>query len=153
MSVSTLLLGLALLWLAPRALEAALEVARTSTGAAIGIGLAVFFGLPAVAVLLMITILGLPLGIALLLALLPIYALGYTTSAFLLGRAIVKPPRGRIPAFLAGWGILRVIALVPGLGALAWFGATVFGLGALTIALWRSRRTVQSPLGTAPSRV
>jgi hypothetical protein len=65
----------------------------------------------------------------------------------------VKPPRGRIPAFLAGWGILRVIALVPGLGALAWFGATVFGLGALMIALWRSRRTAQSPLGTAPSRV
>ena len=34
-------------------------------------------------------------------------------------------------AFLAGWGILRVIALVPFLGGLAWFGATVFGLGAL----------------------
>jgi hypothetical protein len=151
MSVSTLLLGLALLWLAPRSLEAALEVARTSTGAAIGIGLAVFFGLPAVAVLLMITILGLPLGIALLLALLPIYAIGYTTSAYLLGRAIVKPPTGRFLAFLAGWGILRVIALVPGLGALAWFGATVFGLGALTVALWRSRRTAQSQLGTAPA--
>jgi hypothetical protein len=151
MSVSTLLLGLALLWLAPRSLEAALEVARTSTGAAIGIGLAVFFGLPAVALLLMITILGLPLGIALLLALLPIYAIGYTTSAYLLGRAIVKPPTGRFLAFLAGWGILRVIALVPGLGALAWFGATVFGLGALTVALWRSRRTAQSQLGTAPA--
>ena len=99
-----------------------------------------FFGLPAVAVLLMITLLGLPLGIALLLALLPIYAIGYTTSAFLLGRAIVKPPTSRFLAFLAGWAILRVIALVPGLGVLAWFGATVFGLGALGIALWRSRR-------------
>ena len=146
-SVSTLLLGLALLWLAPRSLEAALEIARTATGPAIGIGLAVFLGLPAVAVLLMITVLGLPLGIALLLALLPIYAIGYTTSAFLLGRAIVKPPTSRFPAFLAGWGILRVIALVPGLGILAWFGATVFGLGALGIALWRSRR---GPVTGAP---
>ena len=147
MSVSTLLLGLALLWLAPRSLEAALEIARTATGPAIGIGLAVFFGLPAVAVLLMITLLGLPLGIALLLALLPIYAIGYTTSAFLLGRAIVKPPTSRFLAFLAGWGILRVIALVPGLGILAWFGAAVFGLGALGIALWRSRR---GPVTGAP---
>jgi hypothetical protein len=146
-SVSTLLLGLALLWLAPRSLEAALEIARTATGPAIGIGLAVFFGLPAVALLLMITVLGLPLGIALLLALLPIYAIGYTTSAFLLGRAIVRPPTSRFLAFLAGWGILRLIALVPGLGALAWFGATVFGLGALTVALWRSRR---GPVTTAP---
>ena len=140
MSISTLLLGLALLWLAPRSLEAAREVARTSTGPAIGIGLAVFFGLPAVALLLMITLLGLPLGIALLLALLPIYAVAYATSAFMLGRAIVKPPTSRFLAFLAGWGILRVIALVPGLGVLAWLAATVFGLGALGIALWRSRR-------------
>ena len=139
-SVSSLLLGLALLWLAPRSLEAALEVARTSTGPAIGIGLAVFFGLPAVAVLLMITLLGIPLGIAVLLSLLPIYAIGYTASAYALGRAIVKPPTGRFLAFLAGWGILRVIALIPVLGGLAWFAATVFGLGALTIALWRSRR-------------
>jgi hypothetical protein len=147
MSISTLLLGLALLWLAPRSLEAALEMARTQTGQAIAIGLAVFFGLPAVAVLLMITVLGLPLGIALLLALLPIYAIGYATSAFLLGRAIVRPPTSRFLAFLAGWGILRAVALVPGLGALAWFGATVFGLGALTVALWRSRR---GPVTTAP---
>lgn len=146
-SVSTLLLGLALLWLAPRSLEAALEIARTATGPAIGIGLAVFFGLPAVAVLLMITVLGLPLGIALLLALLPIYAIGYTTSAFLLGRAIVKPPTSRLLAFLAGWAILRVIALIPGVGLLAWFGATVFGLGALGIALWRARR---GPVTGAP---
>ena len=146
-SISTLLLGLALLWLAPRSLEAALEMARTQTGQAIAIGLAVFFGLPAVAVLLMVTVLGFPLGIALLLALLPIYAIGYTTSAFLLGRAIVRPPTSRFLAFLAGWGILRAVALVPGLGALAWFGATVFGLGALTVALWRSRR---GPVATAP---
>ena len=147
MSISTLLLGLALLWLAPRSLEAALEMARTQTGQAIAIGLAVFFGLPAVAVLLMITVLGLPLGIALLLALLPIYALGYATSAFLRGRAIVPPPTSRFLAFLAGWGILRAVALVPGLGILAWFGATVFGLGTLTVALWRSRR---GPVATAP---
>jgi hypothetical protein len=147
MSVSSLLLGLALLWLAPRALEAALEIARTATGPAIAMGLGVFFGLPAVAVLLMVTVLGLPLGIALLLALLPIYAIGYSTSAFLLGRAIVKAPTSRFLAFLAGWGILRAVALVPGLGILAWFGAAVFGLGALGVALWRSRR---GPVTSAP---
>jgi hypothetical protein len=146
-TVSTLLLGLALLWLAPRALEAAREIARTRTGPAISLGLATFFGLPALAVLLFITIVGIPLAIAVLLAVLPIYAIGYTTSAWLLGRAIVTPPRGRVPAFLAGWAILRVIALIPWVGGLAWFGATVFGLGALAITLWRSRR---EPVTTAP---
>jgi hypothetical protein len=147
MTVSSLLLGLALLWLAPRALEAAREMARTRTGATIGIGLAAFFGLPALAVVLFITLVGIPLAIAVLLALLPVYAIGYTTSAWLLGRAIVGPPRGRVLAFLAGWAILRVIALIPVVGGLAWFGATVFGLGALTIALWRSRR---GPVTAAP---
>lgn len=147
MTVSTLLLGLALLWLGPRALEAAREMARTSTGPAIGIGLAVFFGLPALAVVLFITLVGIPLSIAVLLALLPVYAIGYTTSAWLLGRAIVRPPTGRVPAFLAGWAILRVIALIPWVGGVAWFGATVFGLGALTIALWHSRR---GPVTGAP---
>jgi len=32
-----------------------------------------------------------------------------------------------------------VIAFIPVLGALAWIGATVFGLGTLTVALWRGR--------------
>jgi hypothetical protein len=107
----------------------------------------VFFGLPALAVVLFITLVGIPLAIAVLLALLPVYAIGYATSAWLLGRAIVRPPRGRVPAFLAGWGILRAIALIPFVGGLAWFAAAVFGLGALAIALWRSRR---GPVTTAP---
>jgi hypothetical protein len=128
------------LWLAPRALDAAFRAASTSPGATIGWGLLLFFGLPILAVIALVTIVGIPLGVALLLALLPIYAVAYATSAFMLGRAIVKPPTSRFLAFLAGWGILRVIALVPGLGVLAWLAATVFGLGALGIALWRSRR-------------
>jgi hypothetical protein len=51
-------------------------------------------------------------------------------------------------AFLVGWGILRVVALVPILGGLVWFAAVVFGLGALTVAIWRARsasRAVAEP--------
>ena len=146
-SVSSLALGLLLLWLAPRALDAALWTARTATGPAIGMGLAVFFGLPAAALLAIVTLVGIPLGVGLLLAMLPLYAIGYATSAWLLGRAIVRPPTGRVLAFLAGWGILRAIALVPWLGGLVWFGAAVFGLGALTVALWRARRGPVGPQG------
>jgi cytoskeletal protein CcmA (bactofilin family) len=146
-SVSSLALGFLLLWLAPRALEAALWTARTSTGAAVGMGLAVFFGLPVAALLAIATLVGIPLGIIFLLALLPLYAIGYTTSAWLLGRAIVRPPTGRALAFLAGWGILRVLALIPWFGGLVWFAAAVFGLGALTVALWRSRRGAVGPQG------
>ena len=43
---------------------------------------------------------------------------------------------GRVPG---GWGILRLLALIPILGGLVWFAAVVFGLGALLVAVWRGR--------------
>jgi hypothetical protein len=46
-----------------------------------------------------------------------------------------------ILAFLVGWGILGVLALIPILGGLVWFAAVVFGLGALLVAIWRARTT------------
>jgi hypothetical protein len=42
-------------------------------------------------------------------------------------------------AFLAGWAILRLLALVPILGGLIGFAASVFGLDALIIVIWRVR--------------
>lgn len=43
-------------------------------------------------------------------------------------------------AFIAGLAILRVIALVPFLGGVVWFLATVFGLGVLFVAGRRGGR-------------
>jgi cytoskeletal protein CcmA (bactofilin family) len=139
-TLSSLALGLALLWVAPRVADAAFDVARTDPGPAVAWGAGCFFGLPLVAIVALVTLVGIPLGVTVLLALLPLFALGYVTSGWLLGRALVtKPQGGRLGPFLAGWGILRAIALVPFLGGLAGFGATVFGLGVLTVALWRAR--------------
>jgi cytoskeletal protein CcmA (bactofilin family) len=138
-SVSALVLGLLMLWLAPGALEAAWDATRTRLGATIGWGLLIFFGLPILAILALVTLVGIPFGVGVLLALLPLYALGYTTSAWLLGRRLVRPPTGRVLAFLAGLAILRVLALIPILGGIVWFVATVLGLGALVVAIWRAR--------------
>jgi hypothetical protein len=49
-----------------------------------------------------------------------------------------------VVAFLVGWGILRVLALVPILGGLVWFAAVVFGLGALVVAVWRGRSAARA---------
>ena len=144
-TVSALVLGLLLLWLAPRALDAAFAAASTSLGPVIGWGLLLFFGLPILAVIALVTLVGIPLGVALLLALLPLYAVGYTTGAWLLGRRLVGPPRARILAFLAGLGILRVLAIIPILGGIIGFAAVVLGLGALLVAIWRARREHPAP--------
>lgn len=140
--VSAFLLGLLLLWLFPRAGERVFE-AGSRTGAAIGFGLLAFFLLPILGFVLLVTIIGLPLGVLLLLALMPIYAIAYTASAWALGRRILGPDRNRILAFLAGLVILRVLALIPVLGGLVWFAATVFGLGMLIVAAGRARRAPQ----------
>jgi hypothetical protein len=138
--VSTLVVGLVLLWLIGRGAAWILEAGRTRIGPALGLGLLLFFGLPILAVLALVTVVGIPLGIGLLAGLLLIYALGYSAAAWILGRSIVRgPTTSWFVAFLAGWAILRIVALIPILGGLVWFAAVVFGLGAFAVAIWRAR--------------
>jgi hypothetical protein len=136
-SVSTLILGLLLLMFAPRFDVAIADVVRSRMGAAFGFGAAAFFLVPIVAVILLVTIVGIPLGLFVLLALALLYTLGYVAGAHALGRLLVKPPRSRFLAYLAGLGILRLVALVPFLGGLVWLVASIFGLGALVVAARR----------------
>jgi cytoskeletal protein CcmA (bactofilin family) len=143
-SVSTLVVGLVLLWLVGRGAAWILEAGRTRVGPAIGWGLLLFFGLPILAVIALVTVVGIPLGLGLLAALALIYALGYSAAAWILGRSIVRSPTAWVVAFLVGWAILRVVALVPILGGLVWFVAVVFGLGALLVAIWRGRSAAQA---------
>jgi hypothetical protein len=146
-SISTLVVGLVLVWLTGRGSARILEAGRTRVGPSIGLGLGLFFGLPLLAIIALVTVVGIPLGLGLLAALLLIYALGYSAAAWILGRSIVREPTAWAVALLAGWGILRVVALIPILGGLAWFAAVAFGLGALGVAIWRAR----TPSRTAPA--
>jgi hypothetical protein len=143
-SVSTLVVGLVLLWLVGRGAARILEAGRTRIGPSIGLGLLLFFGLPILAIIALLTVVGIPLGLGLLAALLLIYALGYSAAAWILGRSIVRGLTSWVVAFLAGWAILRIVALVPILGGLVWFAAVVVGLGALAVAIWQGRSANQA---------
>jgi hypothetical protein len=151
-SLSSLVLGLLLLGFAPRAGESVARTASDRFGRSVGIGLAVFFGLPIAAFVAFVTIVGIPLGLGILLALALLFWIGYVSAALAIGRLLVRPPTSRLLAYLAGWAILRVVAIVPGLGGIAWFLATVFGLGALAVAAraaGRSRDDEQVVVGGA----
>ena len=139
-SVSVFALGLLLLALAPRAARAGIDVARSRPGPAVAWGLAMAVGLPIVSFLVLFTLVGIPLGLIGLLSLALLYGLGYALAALILGRALIKEPRGPVLAFAVGLLILRVIDLIPLIGNLVTFAATVFGLGALTVAGWRAAR-------------
>jgi hypothetical protein len=80
----------------------------------------------------------LPLALGILGAMGFVHAIGYVVGAYFLGRAILKPPRNRWPAFFLGWGILRVLAILPGIGVLVWIAAAVYGIGALAVVAVRA---------------
>lgn len=144
---SLFVLGVLFLALVPAAMAASQLVARNEPGRAVGWGLLMAVGLPVVSVLVMLTVVGIPLGLVALLALALVYAMGYVVAALALGRSLVKEPRGRFLAFLAGLVILRLVGLIPFLGGLVTFVAAAFGLGALAIAGRRAART-PAPTGT-----
>jgi hypothetical protein len=139
--VSTLVVGVVLLWLLGRGAPRIPDAAWTGIGPSIGWGLLAFFGLPFLGIIALVTIVGIPLGLGVLAALGLIYAIGYAATAWIVGRRILREPTGWILAFLLGWGILRVLALVPILGGLVGWAAIVLGLGALIVAIWRARTT------------
>lgn len=147
-TVSTLLLGLALLGLAPGFDPSVARAARERTGVSIGLGAAAFFLLPVVAVLLLVIVIAIPLGLFLMLAFALLYTAGYVAAAHALGRRLVSPPKSRFVAFLAGWAILRGLALIPAVGGLVWMLAAIFGLGVLWVA---ARRSAATPPDTPPA--
>jgi cytoskeletal protein CcmA (bactofilin family) len=137
--VSSVVLGVLLLLIAPRAADAIAAQTRERIGVTIAIGFAIFIALPITAFISAITVLGLPLAIGIGLALAPLSAVAYVAAAWALGRAIVKPPRERILSFLAGLAILRALALVPILGLFVWLAAVIVGLGLIGAAIGAAR--------------
>ena len=161
-TVSAAILGLLFVLLFPRAADATVAAGRRfwpslGWGALVGI-----IG-PILAILVLVTIVGIPLGLGALSALNVLGPLGYVAASLLLGRRIVKGTSmgARIGAFFAGFGILRVVALLPGIGVVVWVLASLYGLGALTIAAWRAGHETptapidrpQSPSEAGPASV
>ncbi|HZA33551.1 MAG TPA: polymer-forming cytoskeletal protein [Vicinamibacterales bacterium] len=151
-TVSTLVLGLLLLLIAPRAADAFSDAGRTATWASIGLGIAFAIGLPIVGFLLLASLIGLPLGAVVLLALGLLYTLGYVASAYFLGRLILKPPRGRVLAYVVGWAILSVVGLIPVVNVIVLIAATVFGIGMIVVATFRARWVSPEPAPTDAGR-
>jgi hypothetical protein len=149
-SVSTLIVGALLVLLAPAALYAAERAVRERLGATVAWGVAIAIGVPLLAVLALVTLVGIPFGVALLLAAVPVLLVAYVTSAWIVGRRVLRN-RSTSPwvALLIGWGILRVLALIPFAGALVGLAATVVGLGALAVAL-SPKRCDDGRCGRAP---
>lgn len=153
-TVSVLILGLLLLAFAPRLDEGVVETMRERLGSSIGWGVGLFFLLPIASVLLLVTVVGIPLGLFVLLALALIYTIGYTVATLGVGRLVMRTS-SRYAAFLVGLVILRALALIPVVGGLLWLVASVWGLGLLAVAIrvGRTPRTVTAAGAPPPMPV
>jgi hypothetical protein len=138
-AVSVLAMGLLMLLFAPRGVEGLANAGRERPFVAGSWGIALTLAVPLAAVAAGATILGLPIGLAVLLSVGLLWLLGIAGSTWVLGRALVREPRPRIAALAAGWAIGAAVGLVPILNLAWWFLGGMFGLGAIAVALWRAR--------------
>jgi len=161
-AIALIAAALLLAALAARQVRAATQLIRTETGTTL---LAGFGGLiipPILAVLAMVTVVGIPLGLGILLGVWPALAfVGYLVGAVWLGELIVGQLRGTPDtgrpylAALLGVVVLLVLGIVPVLGGLLSAIVSFLGLGAVLLLTWRVFRgrglAVPAPTMPAPT--
>jgi hypothetical protein len=138
-AISVLLVLLLGLLLAPRGLERVAESAHTVPARSALWGLATWVLVPVGAAFAAATVLGLPLALALLLGIAFLWLLGLAAASIAIGRLFVRAPGSRTGALFAGWGVTAAVGLVPVVNAVWWVVASMFGIGAVVVATWRSR--------------
>ncbi len=134
------------LWLLfPRFAPATAQGVREAPWRSLGLGLAVLAGGPLLIVLLLASVLGLWLGLLTLIVYLALLLLGYLTGILFVADTGLRQLRRQKPP-TRGWTItaigvtlvvLTLLRLIPVIGGIAMFALLLFGLGALSHALWR----------------
>ncbi|MFO0733199.1 MAG: hypothetical protein U0231_04090 [Nitrospiraceae bacterium] len=132
--VSTLILGLLLIRLYPRFTGLVSVTISSRPLASAGWGIGAMVGLPILAVLCMVTLLGMPLGLVLFaLYMVALYlARIYVMTWF--GQLLLRRPSddpSLAAPFVLGLLLYSVLSLVPYLGGVLTIGAVVIGLGSL----------------------
>jgi cytoskeletal protein CcmA (bactofilin family) len=138
--IGFLIAGAVAVALAPRFATEAAERLRERPGPSALIGFLWLIIVPIIAVLVAMTVIGLPLGLLAFAVYAVLLYLGRAVLAVWLGRLVlgtrVGPGRaGAIASFLTGGIIIVLLGLLPGIGPLALLVASLLGVGALLIAI------------------
>lgn len=146
-AISTIAAGLLLVALGTRQVRAATGLVQRELGTTLLWGLAGLFLLPFLAVLFMVTVVGAPLGVGLLLIAWPALAfMGYLFAGVMLGDWLVTRMRGVASerpylGAVIGLLLLQVLGLFPPITAIASF----VGMGAVLSLGWRTFRGIRRP--------
>jgi hypothetical protein len=156
MTISLVLAGLVFAAAGGRQLTASAFAISDDTGPTLVAMLVTWIAVPLIAFLAVLTLVGIPFAIALIIALLPtLWMLGYLVSATRLGmwihgrlRGDVVPGHHPYLAVVIGVVLLQIIGLIPVIGWLIAILAGFVGSGALVWIAWRGWR---GP-GTTPTQ-
>jgi hypothetical protein len=115
------------------------------------VGLLAFTSIPVAAVLVMITVIGIPLGLLALFGYAALLLVGYVWVAVVVGGMLlerVKPETVTSTAWHVGAAVLAMLVLallvrVPFLGGLVKFSALVIGVGMIVSAIFRRLRPAE----------
>lgn len=141
-----LVAGAAAVLLFPGLAAGVLSSTREHAGASAAFGAAWMFGVPIVVVVAGATLIGLPLAALIAAVYLILLYLGRAAVALWLGDAIVHRSKAGaraapVVSFLIGGALLLIIGLVPVIGPLVGFVATLVGVGAVLVAMWPRRQS------------
>ena len=146
----TLVLGIIIVLLAPRRMKAVTESIRTRPWPSLGWGAVILFATPIAALIVCVTVIGLPLGlIALALYTIAIY-LTQLFVGLLIGQLIIGAFRGvetkaaLVGALALGLAILSLLKLIPYVGFFFGLAAILFGLGAILVSERKLRAEAQN---------
>ncbi len=153
--IGSFVIGSVTIILMPRAAARSAELGRQQPWQSFGLGLAVLVATPIVAILVAVTLIGIPLALGMF----ALYVLGillaWPAVGLVLGTQIARLAWRERPMPVLGTLAVGLIALhlathLPFLGGLVAFCAVAFGLGMLAQALRRWRRPTEQTQTPAP---
>ena len=141
--------GMMVFLLAPRFFGSVLQ-SMPRYGIAIGIGAAALVTIPVLAVIVCLTLVGLPLGLLGL----AVYAVAiYSAQVFVgawLGQRLLGQPTSKgqtIGRLAVGLALIHLVRLIPLVGSVVSLVVSLWGLGALLLGIFRPRRLEALPVG------
>ncbi len=146
MTIAVVIAGLVFAGVAGRQLSTATEVMTGQLAYSILGAVAVWIGVPFVAGMVFLTVVGIPFALALLFVVLPLlWLLGYLVAGTRLGMFLFRLAGRRTPSRLyvpvtTGLVLLQIVVLLPFLGWAIGLIAGVWGSGALAVTAFRSWR-------------
>lgn len=155
-TLALLVVGLVLAAIAGKQVNGAGQLATDRIGETVVSSIVIWIGLPVLAVLLLVTLIGIPIAMGIGIALVALGFFGYVVAATRVGQLITERgrPEPRLHPYLAvvvGLLLLQIAGLVPFIGGFVVAVAGLYGGGALAYYAYRGWRGRREPVAPAHS--